>query len=1574
MPINKDLSVSPYFDDHDPEKNYHRVLFKPGVAVQVRELNELQTILQEQVERLGNNIYKRGTIIDGVNFTYHPNYSYIKIIDSQLDGQPAIPSSYVSHFIVDPSSNLTAHIINSQDGYETTDPDLKTLYLRYINSGNDGNTTSFSSGSVLKIYDYLDSVHSVKINNGSSGFANNDSVVFCSALDITQTSNANFSVGEIVTQTGGEHVALVTAIQSVNGKKILQLKPRTSDLSNTAISSTTWQFTDGQDIIGGTSGATATINSSVGSGATAQVITSADIGKITNIKIITPGEGYYVSPYVSIKASASASTIGSRNYTDLDLVAQNYIAQITVSNKTNSVGFGYAFGVTEGIIYQKGHFIHVNPQTVIVSKHDPSPDDVSVGFETLEDVIDSNSDQDLLDNTTGGPNEFAPGADRLKLTPTLVVVPTDVATANEEFLSIVDFSEGRAFRENRRTQFNSIMDEMAIRTNEQSGDFVLDEFLVTTRSPANTSNEGQYFTVAIDPGRGYIDGYRVETVSNYYTDVDKGIDSSTASNLSATIDYGNYVLVTEVAGNWNCNTGTVINLKDSSTSFASNTTLVSAGVLTSSGSTIGTARVRNFVYDDGVPGTPSATYRLYLFDIKMSAGFVFNQIRGVQMGTTTAVADSVLTFDATLNTSVCKLFDTTSGSTLVLRTGSDSTKNINNLSYVYRTTSDTVAMANTGTASILLSDPNSYFAYESTSLTDNEKKTVIMVPSSDMIFAPNTSSDGTGSVTSGSNTVTMSSSSTINKYNVGDYAALWQNSTSYIVRRVTNKTSTSLQFDSNATFTNGTASVSRALPINIPTGLSRIPGASVSVTNGGKALAVNLGSTLKSASATNFSITYDVEVRDTTPQSKTASRDNFVKIDVTSSNINGPWCLGIPDIFRLKGVYLSTSSTVNANSTDVTSEFYIDHNQTSDYYGLGYLYKKKSSNISIGSNHWMLVQFDAYTSTPGVYTINSYVSSNTSQRFSDDSLDLSSLGTKTNSFEVPELYTAQGSYYDLLNCIDFRPVATATAAYSNTVAGATVNPSETLGFSGTDKKFPLPESGVKFDREYFTGRKDSVVVTKDNLFKVIRGTPASNPTTPDVPNGTLYLNTIDIPAYPCVAEHFSSTMKDILDKKMSNEKFLLRRIRDKTIQLEVDETLRKLEQPKGYTMSDIGQLERRIKDLEYNVALSLVESDLRDKVIPSNASPGLNRFKFGFYVDDYTTSKHSDVDHPEYAADVIDSKVVPMSVSTGTPHGPEVTATGSVVGDFSLVSQPLASVPTPPVVVTPTPTPSPVVVAKMVSIFRSETTTNRASVSDTGWIMFSSVPSSWWIDYDFNTAVDDIEIVKRDSLGNITTVLSRLGIVRTGKLNFQHDPSTGREYKITTYKKSRYWKYTLWYPIDSTVYVDPTPPSPNVGTTFYDGALISISPGHFVPTTMSENFGEIAYSALGVTQAIRMASLRPSTQHVVKLSDSSGIIMVTPTLKAGNGSIAPSNYVTTDSGGQISFNLVVDTTTLNKINSLSGSSTYTLSPQIYVTVESSDGMSSGSFVINVQTSATTTSVTPVGGASVKERGGMVNNV
>ena len=75
----KNYNISPYFDDFDESKNYQRILFKPGVAVQARELTQLQTALQAQLDRVGRYSFKDGSrVVDG-KVSLDVTFDFIKI-------------------------------------------------------------------------------------------------------------------------------------------------------------------------------------------------------------------------------------------------------------------------------------------------------------------------------------------------------------------------------------------------------------------------------------------------------------------------------------------------------------------------------------------------------------------------------------------------------------------------------------------------------------------------------------------------------------------------------------------------------------------------------------------------------------------------------------------------------------------------------------------------------------------------------------------------------------------------------------------------------------------------------------------------------------------------------------------------------------------------------------------------------------------------------------------------------------------------------------------------------------------------------------------------------------------------------------------------------------------------------------------------------------------------------------------------------------------------------------------------------------------------------------------------------
>lgn len=72
------FNLNPYYDDFDRTKGYYRILFKPGFAVQARELTQLQTQLQNQIASFGDHIFKNGSMVLGGNFS-KIEVSYITI-------------------------------------------------------------------------------------------------------------------------------------------------------------------------------------------------------------------------------------------------------------------------------------------------------------------------------------------------------------------------------------------------------------------------------------------------------------------------------------------------------------------------------------------------------------------------------------------------------------------------------------------------------------------------------------------------------------------------------------------------------------------------------------------------------------------------------------------------------------------------------------------------------------------------------------------------------------------------------------------------------------------------------------------------------------------------------------------------------------------------------------------------------------------------------------------------------------------------------------------------------------------------------------------------------------------------------------------------------------------------------------------------------------------------------------------------------------------------------------------------------------------------------------------------------
>ena len=81
-------SEPPYYDDFNAEKNYMRIMYNPGRAVQARELTQCQTSLQNQIASAGAFFYKDGTPISGGRITMSLVQPFMKVAPTDTEGQP----------------------------------------------------------------------------------------------------------------------------------------------------------------------------------------------------------------------------------------------------------------------------------------------------------------------------------------------------------------------------------------------------------------------------------------------------------------------------------------------------------------------------------------------------------------------------------------------------------------------------------------------------------------------------------------------------------------------------------------------------------------------------------------------------------------------------------------------------------------------------------------------------------------------------------------------------------------------------------------------------------------------------------------------------------------------------------------------------------------------------------------------------------------------------------------------------------------------------------------------------------------------------------------------------------------------------------------------------------------------------------------------------------------------------------------------------------------------------------------------------------------------------------------------
>jgi hypothetical protein len=1075
MPLSTNFNVSPYFDDFSIDNKYYRILFKPATAVQARELTQLQTIVQNQIEQFADSIYKPGSVVQGCGITEIPIFSYVRLEDNYANSYTLDLTNFTNYEVQSVNSGLRARVAIPINGAISLYPNTNTLYVSYINSGS--NT---ATGTDIKT------------------FANNETLVIY---------------------------------------------------------------------------------------------------------------------------DANSSLVG------------NVITYNTRSGTQNTTGIGYGLSVGKGLVYQKGYFISVDSQIVLVSSNAYSVDGLVGGFQTTESIVTYTTDDNLLDNALGYSNENAPGADRVKLVANLSILDSNTAANTANFLPIIRFENGTAIKIDTNPQYSRLGDEIARRNYDSTGNYILKPFNITTA--ANTAS-ANYIDVLVSPGKGYVKGYPVEFSKGLGLVTTRGIDYLTTTS-SISMSYGNFVVVQELAGAFDFTRAEEVQIYDTAQKALTNNLF--AG-LSPTGNKIGTANIRAvFQYGSGLPGTPTCQYQIYLFNIKMNTGYSFtNNAKALYFSGTAASNRGIA--DLITNAGQAVLY-TSEGTNYNFGFGKKAIRRVANASNA-RTTSYTVRskvhsnLGTDGTISFTVTGRGGTTGTETLVDGVGLRQDTAASRYTVVATATNQSANLVGTVTVTGANVVGSSTTFLNHFSAGDYIKFPNTGE---VRRVATVVNTT--FITLATTANTLAAGNnyyRFIPQGyvFPMSSTMVGTRGINITSTTQATVntgLNVVGTL--ASTSNVTIYYDMKRAAAVPAAQTVAKNLVVKIDTSNNSAggSGPWSLGIPNVHKLNRVYVGSSYS-NSN-VDYINYFVFDNGQRDTHIELATLSPLPGSPVTANSK--IMVYLDAiqpdYTTGTGFFAVDSYPVQDTSPS-----------NTQIYTYEIPVYVNSSGTNMSLRDYVDFRAYKSNTAILANTESGATINPVATTNTFQVDTNsvaglyVPSPDTNLTSNVEYYVGRQELIYMDQYNNVKFQRGVASENPKPVTPPLELLTLAYMSIKPFPSLttSEQNTQTLVNRQSKNVIRDTGYMNQVTPVSI--------------RRYTMEDIGTLEERISNLEYYTSLTLLEKAASELQIPSPTT-GLNRFKNGFFVETFGSHIYGDISNPDYrvALDIDGNFARPVTGSTHIP-------------------------------------------------------------------------------------------------------------------------------------------------------------------------------------------------------------------------------------------------------------------------------------------------------------------------------------
>jgi len=1195
MPESTNLNVAPYYDDFDSTENHVKTLFRPGFAIQARELTQLQSTLQNQIEQGFSHIFKDGTVV--------------------IPGQ-----------------------------------------VSYL--GN------------------VDAPRYIKIQSNFGG----------ESVDVSQYLNEDIPVTLTGATSGVKFRVIAAAAATADDPATLFGVYTSSNLSGTEAGT----FTE-------------------------------DVTTISRSKLDAAGfDSFVIGENLSADISVQHGTTAySANVASLTTAATETIRTTTTANasiNTPVTGKSVLVKISNGIYFIRGHFVEVADQTIVVEKYNNNAN-AKIGLQINETIITPESDLSLLDNATGTSNFAAKGAHRLQLTLTLISKELN-STNDKDFVELIKVEDGIVQKYARETEYSILEQTLARRTFDESGSYTVRPFTFEMKesvdvSVRETNFDGVYasgvttrdgnkasadlLALQVSPGKAYVKGYEIDKIAPTIIDVNKSRDFRTLNAAASAIDLGNYIKVTNLYG-----TPDVSSISGETTVYKQldlyDTNVATRG--TAVGVHMGVARVRTYQYDSGIAGEQVATYRLYLFDIRMFTRIILSgtpsptilsaasnggqRVVGSTSGATGFVFGSGTSGTTLLLTNVTGTFS--SGETLALSNSTETGNLIETSGNDDITAVEITPFNFENTRSVHQEDTSSdsgqdftadvqfvSISSSSSSLVQvgggNENESVLLENGGRLLLHPR-SSAGTGSIKSVAKLLEPEKNTNIYILPKTPVKTLLTASndgvsdTQYTFRRqfvVTTNSAGALTLGASGGGETFLAHSESDYTISVLSGIQQgdIISASTGFSGGGTA-AVTITNLTGFGASVKLKVMATLLKTDVTPKTKTTKLMKQLKVDTGATDPFGTRpddrliSLGRADVFAVSAVYEATAASTDAvaptlslstpngsftrgekitgSSSGATGRVintttpmsYVSTTTAKDFTTSDTITGASSgatalvSAVTVGDpvisgnfifdsgqrdNFYDIARIERRRGAPAptkrLLVIYDYLEHGAGDVFTVDSY--SGIAGRMDYVDVSR-YTG----IPLSNGFDFRPTV-------ENIAGAgtdhtTVDEITAASFDFFHRQYdgagssashcPKPNSLAQADLEYYLSKKAIIVMGSDGVIEVIEGQSDEIPEFPEQPANSMKLGSLVIPA-------FTYTPNSVPIRREKNQRF---------------------------TMKDIGKLKNRISNLEYYTHLSLLESDAESFEIQD--SNGLNRFKSGFVVDAFQGHRLGDVTHRDYSISI----------------------------------------------------------------------------------------------------------------------------------------------------------------------------------------------------------------------------------------------------------------------------------------------------------------------------------------------------